>query len=118
MCTGTSKSSAGTIRRKDRNRKEHFSQDSLVSFVSLCAFSKELAHPNFPLPWPVLVPSAGIAEIRAMHGRLVSTRQFRHHWVLPLHSSISPAEQRQVFKVGSQGMLAVGYVVATESVMS
>ena len=43
---------------------------------------------------------AGIGEISSLQERLSSTAQYRQgkHWVIPLHSSVSPADQRQAFK--------------------
>ena len=43
--------------------------------------------------------AAGMGEISRLQERLVGSSRFRPatHWVLPLHSSVSPAEQRQAF---------------------
>lgn len=42
----------------------------------------------------------GVAEINMLLDRLAASRQFRGHlseWLLPLHSSIAPEDQRKVF---------------------
>lgn len=48
-----------------------------------------------------------MGEISQLLSRLSSTRKFSrgNHWLIPLHSSVSPAEQRQAFKVPPRGEL-------------
>ena len=47
--------------------------------------------------------AAGMAEIRKAHEALAATKRFRappdEAWLLPLHSSVSAAQQRAVFEV-------------------
>ncbi len=47
--------------------------------------------------------SAGMGEINALLDRLSASRSFRSgaHWVLPLHSTVVPQEQRQARPVSS-----------------
>lgn len=42
----------------------------------------------------------GMGEISSLYDRLTATKAFRDgkQWVLPLHSSVSPAEQRRAFQ--------------------
>ncbi len=49
---------------------------------------------------------AGMGEISALLERLSSSRRFARgsHWLLPLHSTISPQEQRRAFEVPPPGV--------------
>jgi len=49
--------------------------------------------------------TAGMGEITQLLNRLSSIRRFSRggHWLLPLHSSVSPADQRQAFRVPPKG---------------
>lgn len=49
-------------------------------------------------PGAVLVFLPGMAEISALHDRLAASRRFAagSHWLVPLHSTVAPAEQRKV----------------------
>lgn len=55
----------------------------------------------------------GIGEISSLQERLSSTAKYRqgHHWVIPLHSSVSPGDQRQAFKRPPEGVRKI--VIAT-----
>lgn len=55
----------------------------------------------------------GVGEISALQDRLSSTAKYRQgqHWVIPLHSSVSPADQRQAFKRPPEGVRKI--VIAT-----
>jgi len=55
----------------------------------------------------------GIGEISSLQERLSSTAKYRQgqHWVIPLHSSVSPADQRQAFKRPPEGVRKI--VIAT-----
>jgi ATP-dependent RNA helicase DHX29 len=46
----------------------------------------------------VLVFLPGMAEINQLHGRLAAARRFAAgaSWLIPLHSTVSPADQRRV----------------------
>lgn len=50
---------------------------------------------------------SGMGEISQLLSRLSSTRKFSRgsHWLVPLHSSVSPADQRQAFRVPPKGWL-------------
>ena len=55
-----------------------------------------------------------MGEIQELQGRLTATRRFagpRAEWVIALHSSVSPAEQRQAFRHPPRGVRKV--VLAT-----
>lgn len=56
---------------------------------------------------------AGIGEISSLQERLSSTAKYRQgqHWVIPLHSSVSPGDQRQAFKRPPSGVRKI--VIAT-----
>lgn len=47
--------------------------------------------------WLRILSAAGMGEITALYERLAGSRRFRSgsHWLLPLHSTVSPSEQRQ-----------------------
>jgi len=47
-----------------------------------------------------------MGEISQLLSRLSSTRRFSKggYWILPLHSSVSPADQRQAFRVPPKGV--------------
>ena len=55
----------------------------------------------------------GIGEISSLQERLSSTAKYRQgqHWVIPLHSSVSPGDQRQAFKRPPDGVRKI--VIAT-----
>ncbi len=55
----------------------------------------------------------GIGEISSLQERLSSTAKYRQgqHWVIPLHSSVSPGDQRQAFKRPPEGVRKI--VIAT-----
>ena len=57
--------------------------------------------------------TAGIGEISSLQERLSSTAKYRQgqHWVIPLHSSVSPGDQRQAFKRPPSGVRKI--VIAT-----
>ncbi len=57
--------------------------------------------------------TTGIGEISSLQERLSSTAKYRQgqHWVIPLHSSVSPADQRQAFKRPPEGVRKI--VIAT-----
>ena len=57
--------------------------------------------------------AAGIGEISSLQERLSSTAKYRQgqHWVIPLHSSVSPGDQRQAFKRPPSGVRKI--VIAT-----
>lgn len=57
--------------------------------------------------------TAGIGEISSLQERLSSTAKYRQgqHWVVPLHSSVSPGDQRQAFKRPPSGVRKI--VIAT-----
>lgn len=57
--------------------------------------------------------TAGIGEISSLQERLSSTAKYRQgqHWVIPLHSSVSPGDQRQAFKTPPRGVRKI--VIAT-----
>ncbi|GAQ84373.1 helicase domain-containing protein [Klebsormidium nitens] len=63
----------------------------------------------------VLVFLPGIAEIQSLLDRLSASRRFgtpeKSQWLLPLHSSVSPSEQRRAFQTPPPGIRKV--VVAT-----
>ncbi|KAF5835639.1 P-loop containing nucleoside triphosphate hydrolase protein [Dunaliella salina] len=54
-----------------------------------------------------------MGEISQLLSRLSSIRRFSRggHWVVPLHSSVSPADQRQAFKIPPKGVRKI--VLAT-----
>lgn len=56
---------------------------------------------------------AGIGEISSLQERLSSTAKYRQgqQWVIPLHSSVSPGDQRQAFKRPPEGVRKI--VIAT-----
>lgn len=56
---------------------------------------------------------AGVGEISSLQDRLSSTAKYRQgqQWVIPLHSSVAPAEQRQAFKRPPDGVRKI--VIAT-----
>eukprot|EP00775_Hariotina_reticulata_P003028 gene3028-3309_t len=58
-----------------------------------------------PLLGAILVFLPGIGEISGLLDRLGSSSRYNRgkHWLLPLHSSISPDQQRAAFKVPPQG---------------
>lgn len=55
----------------------------------------------------------GIGEISSLQERLSSTAKYRQgqQWVIPLHSSVSPGDQRQAFKRPPEGVRKI--VIAT-----
>ncbi len=55
----------------------------------------------------------GVGEISSLQERLSSTAKYRQgqHWVIPLHSSVSPGDQRQAFKRPPEGVRKI--VIAT-----
>lgn len=55
-------------------------------------------------PGAILVFVPGIGEIGNLSRRLVSQRALRGHVVVPLHSSISPSEQKNAFKLHPPGV--------------
>ncbi|KAK9819858.1 hypothetical protein WJX72_003380 [[Myrmecia] bisecta] len=61
----------------------------------------------------LLVFLPGMGEINNLCERLMSSAAYRNgkQWVIPLHSSVSPAEQRQAFRRPSAGIRKI--VVAT-----
>ncbi|KAL3158036.1 hypothetical protein ABBQ32_011644 [Trebouxia sp. C0010 RCD-2024] len=61
----------------------------------------------------ILVFLPGIGEISSLQERLSSTAKYRQgrHWVIPLHSSVSPGDQRQAFKHPPSGVRKI--VIAT-----
>ncbi|DBA76164.1 TPA: hypothetical protein ACH3X1_009895 [Trebouxia sp. C0004] len=61
----------------------------------------------------ILVFLPGIGEISSLQERLSSTAKYRQgqHWVIPLHSSVSPGDQRQAFKRPPEGVRKI--VIAT-----
>lgn len=44
-----------------------------------------------------------MGEINQLLTRLAASRRMRGAWLLPLHSAVSPAEQRAAFKVPPPG---------------
>lgn len=56
---------------------------------------------------------SGIGEISSLQERLSSTAKYRQgqQWVIPLHSSVSPGDQRQAFKRPPDGVRKI--VIAT-----
>ena len=44
----------------------------------------------------ILVFLPGLADISSLHRRLEATGALRGHWLVPLHSSVAPADQRKV----------------------
>ncbi|PRW58696.1 helicase domain-containing [Chlorella sorokiniana] len=61
----------------------------------------------------ILVFLPGMGEIQELQERLLGSRRFRANaqWVVPLHSTVSPSEQRQAFRVPPRGVRKV--VLAT-----
>lgn len=55
-------------------------------------------------PGAILVFVPGMGEIDNLCKRLVSQRALRGHVVVPLHSSISPKEQKNAFKIHPEGV--------------
>ena len=77
---------------------------SLKKPFSLCSTAHAVAHCKC---------GAGIGEISSLQERLSSTAKYRQgqHWVIPLHSSVSPGDQRQAFKRPPSGVRKI--VIAT-----
>ena len=62
----------------------------------------------------VIVGAQGMAEIQLIWERLSVSRRFSglaSQWLLPLHSSVAPADQRRVFQSPPKGIRKVGIFV-------
>lgn len=72
-----------------------------------------MAVPQRPLAQQFLMLMTGIGEISSLQERLSSTAKYRQgkQWVIPLHSSVSPGDQRQAFKRPPEGVRKI--VIAT-----
>jgi len=55
-------------------------------------------------PGAILVFVPGMGEIDALSRRLVSQKSLQGHVVVPLHSSISPKDQKKAFKIHPKGI--------------
>eukprot|EP00898_Chlorokybus_atmophyticus_P004343 jgi/Chlat1/490/Chrsp103S00981 len=92
------------LARLDEDRIDYELLEELVAHV-------DEAHP----PGAILVFLPGMGEIRDLHERLAATRRFGQgaaaQWLLPLHSSLPPEDQRRIFLTPPQGVRKV--VIAT-----
>ncbi|GAB4817860.1 hypothetical protein N2152v2_004906 [Parachlorella kessleri] len=97
--------SAHTRRNLARLDEDRIDYDLLEDLVAHIDSEKEEG--------AVLVFLPGMGEITALHERLAGSRRFRGnaHWLVPLHSTVSPGEQRQAFKRPPAGVRKI--VLAT-----
>ena len=88
--------SPSTVRNMSRVNEERIDMD-LVEHVVLHIH-------NTQDPGAILVFVPGMAEIDNLTRRLVSQRCLKGHVVVPLHSSISPKDQKSAFKLHGDGV--------------
>ena len=88
--------SPSTVRNISRVNEERIDMD-LVEHVVLHIHNTED-------PGAILVFVPGMAEIDNLTRRLVSQRCLKGHVVVPLHSSISPQDQKSAFKLHGEGV--------------
>lgn len=88
--------SATTVRNISRVNEERIDMD-LVEHVVLHIHNTQDAG-------AILVFVPGMAEIDNLTRRLVSQRCLKGHIVVPLHSSISPKDQKSAFKLHGEGV--------------
>ena len=88
--------SPSTVRNISRVNEERIDMD-LVEHVVLHIH-------NTQDPGAILIFVPGMAEIDNLTRRLVSQRCLKGHVVVPLHSSISPKDQKSAFKLHGEGV--------------